>query len=291
MALTAKTLFTRLNRSALPPPVAGGPYETVIRWIDNVVAFITLERSLIMRNILIVGRGDPVHAYGVMIRIFFVINAHIWFFWEIDRPIPSAISYVIFNTAGFAVWMFFSIAARCAMPTSSGTHLTVALNLKWIHLYIADLTWQLSGVFLSMVVTLAFYAIFQFPRLGPPIVMPNLPLLLACCAIGAIQGAGVGIMFFLAGRRWPVMEVVWEIFYWIMFVSAGVYECYTAFPWYVARYYKYFPMIAPIEFSRKALAPGYATGDLNLYYPTVLGLVILVLALLVRPLLLRPKKA
>jgi len=329
MALTAKTWFTRLGRFAVSAiaaidslwttairtvrptmaaagtnvaeiqpsdrrsPVFGsnGPYNMIIGWLDSIVAFVALERSLIMRNIMIVGRGDPMHAYGVMIRIFFVINAHIWFFWAIGRPIPAPVSYVIFNTAGFSVWMFFSIAARCAMPTSRGAHLTVALNLKWIHLFLADLAWQMSCVFLSMTVTLLFYAIFQFPRLGPPVVMPDVPVLLACCAIGAAQGAGIGIMFFLAGRRWPIMEVVWEIFYWVMFVSAGVYECYTAFPWYVQRYYKYFPMIGPIEFSRKSLAPGYSVGDLNLYYPAALALVILTLALLIRPHLLKPRVA
>jgi ABC-type polysaccharide/polyol phosphate export permease len=326
MALTAKTWFTRLGKFALSviaaieslwntairtvrPTMAaagtnagevqpssrrspvfgsGGPYNMVIGWLDSIVAFVALERSLIMRNIMIVGRGDPMHAYGIMIRIFFVINAHIWFFWSINRPIPSSISYVIFNTAGFSVWMFFSIAARCATPTARGAHLTVALNLKWIHLFLADLVWHMTGVFLAMTVTLVFYTVFPFPRLGPPIVMPNMPMLLACCAIAAVQGAGIGMMFVLAGRRWPIMEVVWEIFYWVMFVSAGVYECYSTFPWYVQRYYRYFPMIALIEYSRKALAPGYSTADLNLYYPAELALLIIAVALLVRPHLLKP---
>jgi ABC-type polysaccharide/polyol phosphate export permease len=278
-----------------PPALAlSWPWQLsyrIVSTIDDVIAFLALERGLILRNISIVGEGSWFRALGPALRIIAIINAHIWFFWLIGRRMPGTISYVEYNTAGFTVWSFFSVTSRIATPLTVNANFTKSTNVKWVHLFFAGAVWEWTIILLTLMATLSFYMSFPFPMLGPPMQMPNIPLMLYTFAIAAALGAGYGMVLHSAIRRWPNLELAAEVFYWFLFVSSGVYESYSLLPWYIAQFYWYFPMISIIEHCRKAMFSGYPVGDLSLLYSSALALGMLFLGLAVHRWELRTRAA
>ena len=66
-----------------------------------------------------------------------------------------------------------------------------------------------------------------------------------------------------------------EVFTWFLFISSGIYDTYTSLPDVVRPIFVLNPAMTVIELGRRALAPGYPTGDLNVAYPVCVAFVLL----------------
>jgi ABC-type polysaccharide/polyol phosphate export permease len=247
--------------------------------IDNGIAFLILERGLVLRNISIVSEGSLLRALSPTLRIMVVINAHIWFFWALSRRMPGTISYVAYNAAGFTVWNFFAATSRSVVPLTINANFTKSINVKWVHLFLAHAVWDWAMIGLAFTATLSFYALFPLPTLGPPIEMPNIPLLVYTFALATTLGAGFGMVLHIAKHRWHNLDLAIEVLYWFLFVTSGVYESYSLMPWYMSKYYWYFPTVSIIEYCRKALFSGYYVSDLSLSYSSIIALGMLFIGL------------
>jgi ABC-type polysaccharide/polyol phosphate export permease len=279
LALAARSTSINRSSSEVSSASAPSPSARVIARLDGLVAFFVLERNLIVRNIHIHSEKGKLLPYGDTIKSLFIINAHIWVFWLLGRQGGSFTSYVTYFAAGFTIWPLFSAASRAAVPHSITANFTKNVNIKWVNLFIADLIWHCVLIVAAGGITLLFYTFFPFPMLGPPITHPKILLLLYAISVAATLGAGYGLILRTAILRWPVLHAVSEVLRWSLFITSGVYHSYANLPWYVARYVWFQPMVAPIEYSRNALDPGYPVADLSLVYSTAFALALLYLGL------------
>jgi ABC-type polysaccharide/polyol phosphate export permease len=251
-------------------------------WIDRALAFIALERNLILRNIRIVTQSNMIKAFSTAMRLCIVINAHIWGFWALGRPLPGTISYVTFCAAGFTSWYFFAVLVRSGVPWTMNANFNKSLNIKWMHLYIAHIVWESLSILTAFTITLLFYTIFPIRYLGTPVGVPNVLLLFLSFALCAMLGAGFGLVLHSTKVRWPVLDAMVESIMWVFFVTSGVYMPYASLSWFVTRYEWFSPVVAPLENSRRALDSTYPVLDLSLTYSFLIALLLLFLGLAIR---------
>jgi ABC-type polysaccharide/polyol phosphate export permease len=254
----------------------------LLRGIDGVIGFVALERMLILRNVKIVAAGNISRAFIGTFRLFVVIDAHIYLYYFIQRTMPGTISFLNYNSTAFALWMIFGSMTHKAVSPALGAQFNLALNIRWINLFIADLVWELTKALLAVFAVYVQFLIFPDPSIAAITHAPNMPLLLETfLLIGAI-GSGFGLVLHSARRKWPVIDATMEAMMWFLFVTSGIYESYVQLPSVIGEYYRWNPVMVVIEYGRVALDPGYPVGDLNLAYPVLMAAVLLALGLLLR---------
>lgn len=241
--------------------------DCILSWVDGVIAFLVLERNLIVRDAHMASEAGGLGAYSNVFRALVVINAHIWLLWALGRGNKGAtVSYITYYTAAFITWLMFSTTLRCAKPATIAAKFTKNINIKWLNLFIAAIIWECSKILLAGVITLSFYAIFPMPKFGTPVRLPNLLLLFCVLMITVTFGAGFGIIMRTSVIRWPMVEPIREVLRWFLFITSGIYITYASLPWFVAQYLWFQPLEAPIAYSRYALDSSYPLGDLSLTY-------------------------
>jgi ABC-type polysaccharide/polyol phosphate export permease len=261
---------------------ASGSNRSVWRAIDGLVGFIALEKMLILRGIKVVAAGNISRAFISTVRLFVVIDAHIYLYWIIKRPMPGTISFLEYNAIVFALWNMFSAMTHKAVSPAVTAHFNIALNIRWINLFIADFVWELTKALLAVMATYAQFIIFPERGIAPVPHMPNVPLMLGVFVLIGVIGGGFGLILQSARRRWPVIDATMEAMMWFLFVTSGIYESYVALNPLVGDYYRWNPVMVVIEYGRLAMDPGYPVGDLNVVYPIVVAGVLLTLGLLLR---------
>jgi ABC-type polysaccharide/polyol phosphate export permease len=261
------------------PPMA---MRMLLRGIDSAIGFIALERMLILRNIKIVAAGNISRAFISTFRLFVVIDAHVYLYYVIQRTMPGTISFLDYNSSAFALWSIFGSMTHKAVSPALGAHYNLALNVRWINLFIADLVWEITKALLAVSAVYVQFLVFTDLSVAPITHTPNMPLLLATfLLIGAI-GSGFGLVLHSARRRWPIIDATMEAMMWFLFVTSGIYESYVQLPAVIGEYYRWNPVMVVIEYGRLAMDPGYPVGDLDLAYPVIIAVVLLALGLLLR---------
>jgi len=249
-------------------------------WLDASIAFFSLEKYLILRLIAVQSVRNPVAAYTLTVRIFVVVLAHAVFYQAIVRVIPGGMNYIDFNAAAFGLWMIFGSMEHKAIPSLIQISPNIPLRIRWINLFVADLVWITIKILLGL--SALYFAFFLFPAptltgFGPHI---NFPLLSGLVILTGLLGSGFGLVFHAVNILVPALEGVMEVVMWFMFVSSGIYDTYTTLPEVVRPIFVLNPAMTVIEWGRRALDPGYPTGDLNLAYPICAAFVLLSLGFL-----------
>jgi ABC-type polysaccharide/polyol phosphate export permease len=257
------------------PDERHGIGQRIVGALDGLIAFLALERSLIIRNMRIAGKGNPLMSLSNALRILLLLHAHIWGFYEMGRAMAGPISYVAYNTAAFAVFFSWAFVHRSSNPITLHAGFTKNINIKWIHLFLASSSWEVLKVIMVFGSTLLFYQLIPVPELGPPITSINVPLMCYVVAIGVVFGAGYGMIVSSFEHRWHGTIAVSETIYWIIFFTSGLYMSYATLPWEAAEILWYNPLFAPIEYSRLAVCPGYPVDDLSLQYSALVALAFL----------------
>jgi ABC-type polysaccharide/polyol phosphate export permease len=263
-------------RSLSTPPRLS---ERIVLWIDNVITFCVIERTIILRNIRIGGNGSITASFKTMIRVFLVINVHIWGFWALGRGMKGSTSYVVFSLGGFMLFLLFGAMSRCVRPFGRSGNSDKNMNIKWLQLVIADAIFESAMIIIAGAFTFLIYKIFYIRLLGAPLAIPNISLLALTCAIAAMLGLGVGLMLHSVGQRSPVIGMLEESLRWVIFITSGVYTPYAGMPWYMAQYVWYSPLVAIVEYGRKAFDNAYPVDDLSLAYSAAVALVLVFVGL------------
>jgi ABC-type polysaccharide/polyol phosphate export permease len=249
----------------------------VWRGLDMAIAFVLLERTLIIRHVKLSGRGSVAASFSTAVKTILILNVHIWGWYALDRQLPGSTSYIVYNAGGFLQWFFFGSIVRSMRPYNSNFDRN--LNVKWIQIIIAHIVWESVMVLLGVVIVIWFYMIVQIRCLGEPIGHYNILLLLLTSMITATLAFGCGLVMRTAEERWPIAGVIWESLRWVIFVTSGLYTPYSSMPWYVAEYAWFSPLLSLLEFSRKGFDDGYPVQDLSLLYAGVVSLIVLFLGL------------
>jgi ABC-type polysaccharide/polyol phosphate export permease len=268
-----------------PRPTSSRPprwQATLTGWVDAVFAFIALEKALILRNIRMVAGANISRAFIASIRLYVVIDAHVYLYWAINRAMPGTISFLDYNAGGFALWALFSSMTHKAVSPAVSAPFNTTLNIRWINLFVADFVWEVAKVLLAL--GLAYGQFLVFPQRSVSLVsgMPNIPLFAAMLLLVALLGSGFGLVLSSARKRWPVIDATMEAAMWFLFVTSGIYESYVQLPAQIGDYFRLNPVMVIVEYSRVALDKGYPVGDLSLSYPIIVTAVLLVLGLLLR---------
>lgn len=271
------------------PPFSSGPKRAVVGWrgeatrrINRVVDFIALEKALILRNIMLVARGNISRAFIGTVRLYVVVDAHIYLYWVLHRAMPGTISFLDYNTAAFAMWAIFSGMTHKAVSPSINAQFNIALNIRWINLFVADFVWELTKVLLALLLVYGQFLLFPARGIAQVGNLPDIPLSLGLFLLAALIGSGFGLVLNSAKRRWPVIDAVMEAAMWFLFVTSGIYESFVQLPPLIGEYFRLNPIMVVIEYGRVAFDPGYPVGDLNLMYPVTMATVLLTAGLLLR---------
>lgn len=256
--------------------------RALLRGIDSAIAFIALEKMLIVRGIRIVATGKVSRAFISTVRLFVVINAHIYLYYAIKREMPGTISYLEYNASAFALWNIFSSMSHKVVAPSVGAQFNLALNIRWANLFIADFIWEITKAVLAVLAVYTLFLIFPDRSITRTPQMPDVPLLMGMFVLIGIMGSGFGLMLYSARRKWPVIDASMEAMMWFLFVTSGIYESYVLLQPAIGDYYRWNPVMVVIEYSRVALNPGYPVGDLNLAYPIAVAGALLGTGLLLR---------
>jgi ABC-type polysaccharide/polyol phosphate export permease len=254
----------------------------VLRVIDAIIGFIALERMLILRQIRIVAAGNISRAFIATFRLFVVIDAHVYLYYIIQRAMPGTISFLDYNSTAFALWSVFGAMTHKAVSPAVGNPMNLALNIRWVNLFVADFIWELTKALLAVAAVYAQFLMFPDPTIAAMTHVPNMPLLLLTFVLIGAIGSGFGLVLHSARRRWPVIDATMEAMMWFLFVTSGIYESYVQLPSVLGDYYRWNPVMVVIEYGRVALDPGYPVGDLNIAYPIVVAVALLALGLLLR---------
>jgi ABC-type polysaccharide/polyol phosphate export permease len=263
-------------------PAATGLGARLVAAIDSFIAFLALERALIARNNQLLSAGNAWGPYRSILRWLLVINAHIWVFWAIGRKTQGFASFVVFYTAGFTTWNMFRSISHDTQPLTLTANYTKNINIKWVHLFLAELAWDFAMTMVPFTLTMGFYTIFPVPTLGPPIQCPNFLLFFYVLLVAGTLGAGYGIIMDTVSLRWPIVASVREPLNWILYITSGIYISFTIWPWYVRQYLWYNPILTLIEYCRLALYTGYDVADLSLLYASLVSLAFLFVGLCYR---------
>jgi len=261
---------------------SGGTLHWFVRWLDALIGFIALEKTIILRNIRISSGGSLAKAFTTPLRLYAIIDAHVYLYWAINRTMPGTITYLDYNAAAFSLWTLFSAMTHKAVSPMLGAQFNLALNIRWVHLFMADFVWELAKVVLGLVLAYGQFILFPQRSVSPVSLVPDVPLLLAMFVLIGCIGSGFGLVLAGAKKRWPVIEAGVEAIMWFLFVTSGIYDSYVQLPPIVADYFRFNPVMVVIESGRAAFDRGYPVGDLSLTYAAVAALALMAVGLLLR---------
>lgn len=251
-------------------------------WLDSLVAFIALEQAIILRNVRMVAGKNISRAFISCVRLYVIIDAHVYLYWVINRAMPGTISFLDYNAAAFALWQIFSTMTHRSVSPMIGATFNLTLNIRWINLFVADFVWESSKVILALVIVYGQFVLFPARSISPVNALPNIPLLLGLFLVAGLIGSGFGLILTSAKRRWPIVDATMEAMMWFLFVTSGIYDSYVQLPPIVGDYFRFNPVMVVIEYARVAFDKGYPVGDLNLVYPVIVALGLVALGLLLR---------
>jgi ABC-type polysaccharide/polyol phosphate export permease len=268
-----------VERQSAPSPSV---YDIAIALLDRIVAFIALERALIVRNFRLQTDGQKLAGFSIAIRYILVVNVHIWGFYALGRAGKTTTSLIVFFTPAFAVYYFYGRVSWAVIPSTIHQLYNKNMNIKWVHLFTADVVWEAVRMFAATAVVAGFYELFPVRFLGTPLGAVNFPLLLLTFVIAGTFGAGFGLVIDAITERMPLFESVLEGLRWFIFVTSGVYMAYSDLPAPAQYFFWFSPLMAPLEYSRKAFDPTYFVSDLSLAYSGAVSVALLVIGLAVR---------
>ena len=234
-------------------------------------------RALILRDLRLRHRDNSLGVLVELVRPAVVVFVHYWLFYLIHKPMPGQIPIEVYVLAGFSVWFAFN-----------GSWLGAASGGKWpagatslpgvteLHLRIAKAAWPLL---LNLV--FCVLALVPLKLIDHDLPLANLPETSLIFAIAGLSGFGLGLMLDCLQRRFPLVKTVEKLLTWGLFVTSGLYFSLETTPPIVAGWFWYNPLLHLVEYERHAFDPGYPVALLDLSYPAVVMVGLLIAGLLV----------
>jgi ABC-type polysaccharide/polyol phosphate export permease len=237
---------------------------------------ILIIRALILRNLRLKHGHRPMGFFAEFLRPTVIDVTHYYIFSAMGKPMPGGIPVEEFVWAGFAVWMTFT---GIWMPIK-GSRAAPAVpfpGVSAMHMRIAICAWPV------MINSVFVYGSFALMMLfgDNNIVFPNVPLFGLILVITAVFGMGMGLVIGAACRVAPMIDPFLHILPWFMLIGSGIYGSITSSPRYLQEILVWSPPLHLVEYARYAFDPGYPTSLVNLWYPSLwaIGLMLLGLSL------------
>jgi ABC-type polysaccharide/polyol phosphate export permease len=262
---------------------ARSPHRTrgrIVYLLDDFLAFIALERALILRNVRSTTGDSSATLFNSALRAALVIIAHAYFFWAIQRSLPGGMSYIEFVASAFAPYFVFAAALRQALPSTMRDQSNVSQNIKWIHSFVAAIIWEASMIIVSILTVTILFDLLQDRRVGSFSGFSDFPLFILSFCLAALFGVGLGLVLQLLERRWYSIHLLRQILGWIIFVTSGIYEGVTPLPPNVEAWLELNPLLSVVRYSRHATKQAVLVGDVTLAYPAAAGAGLLIVGLI-----------
>ncbi len=234
-------------------------------------------RALVLRDLRARHRNGALGVLVELVRPAVVVFVHYWMFYLLKKPMPGQIPIEVYVLAGFSVWFAFQSAwtgASAGGKWPGGA--TAWPGVTDMHLRLAKAGW-------GLLLNLAFCVLALLPlgAVGVDDVRPAIPETCLVFAMAGGTGFGLGLLLEGLGRRLAFVKTAEKLLTWALFITSGLYFSIATTPPLVARYYWYNPLLHLLERQRHAFDAGYPVALLDLRYPALFTVGLLVLGLLV----------
>jgi tetratricopeptide (TPR) repeat protein/ABC-type polysaccharide/polyol phosphate export permease len=258
------------------------PIATLREGFDDFAAFISLEKALVLRDILFETRTRRNFILVDLARGVVVIIAHVYFFYFINRAVPANISMVEFCAPAFTIWFLFKGATDLTKVGSGYSKSNASINVKWIHLLLGAFLVKYLVPIIGLIIVIMFFFLFYDTRVMGMKYFPDVGSLASIWAITCCMGLGFGFISDFIKKYWLGYALIYKVLMWILYITCGVYQSFVLMPSVLAPYFILNPLIPLVEFSRRAIHAGYPIwGGPTLIYPLVLAGIFLVSGLVV----------
>jgi tetratricopeptide (TPR) repeat protein/ABC-type polysaccharide/polyol phosphate export permease len=262
--------------------VKRSPIDSLRAGFDDFADFISLEKALVLRNILFETRTRRNFILVDLARGIVVIIAHVYFFYFINRAVPANISMVEFCTPAFTIWFLFKGGTELTKVGTGYSKSNASINVKWIHILLGAFLVKYLVPIIGFIAVIAFFFLFYDTRVMGLKYFPDLGQLALIWFIACCMGLGFGFVSDFIKKYWVGYAFVYKVVMWLLFITCGVYQSFVLMPSILAPYFILNPLIPLVEFSRRATHPGYPIwGGPTLIYPLVLAGIFLVSGLVV----------
>ncbi len=240
------------------------------------VDHLLIVRALILRDIRLHHQNGRLGVLVELVRPAIVVFVHYWLFYLLHKPMPAQIPIEVYVLAGFSVWFAFNGAWLGASTGGKWPAGVTALpGVTDLHLRVAKAAWSLL---LNLVFCLLALVPLQLFNRDLP--FANVPETCAIFAMAGIMGFGFGLILERLGRLVSFIKIVEKLSTWALFVTSGLYFSVDTSPPVVAGYFLWNPLLHLVEYERHAFDPGYPVAMLDLAFPAVVAVVMLVTGLL-----------
>ncbi len=236
---------------------------------------ILIIRALILRTLRLKYMDRPAGFLMEFLRPTVIDVLHYYIFSALGKPMPGGIPVEEFVWGGFAVWLTFTgiwmpIKNSKSVPTVPFPGVTA------MHVRIAICAWPI------LINALFVYGSFSIMKLfGDNVVFPNMLMFGLVLLIAAALGLGMGLTVGAVCRITPLIDPFLHILPWFLLIGSGVYGSITSSPPYLQEILVWSPPIHLVEYARYAFDSGYPVKLVNLGYPILwaVGLILVGLAM------------
>ncbi len=248
-----------------------------IRRRPRLTDHLMILRALVLRELRAHHRNSALGVLVELVRPAVVVSVHYWLFYFLKRPMPGQIPIEVYVMAGFSTW--FAFQSTWAGASAGGKWpggATAWPGVTDMHLRLAKAAW-------GLMLNLAFCLLGLLPLelIGLDMPVPDVPETCLVFAMAGGSGFGLGLTLEGLGRRLAVVKTIEKLLTWALFITSGLYFSIATTPPLVARYYWYDPLLHLLEHERHAFDPGYPVALLDLRYPALFTVGLLITGLLV----------
>lgn len=239
------------------------------------VDHILIIRALILRTLRLKYMGRPAGFLMEFLRPTVIDVLHYYIFSALGKPMPGGIPVEEFVWGGFAVWLTFT-GIWMPIKNSKSAPTVPFPGVTAMHVRIAICIWPIliNAVFV--------YASFFILKLfGDNVAYPNMLMFGLVLIITAMLGLGMGLVIGGICRITPLLDPFLHILPWFLLIGSGIYGSIMSSPSYMQEILVWSPPIHLVEYGRHAFDTGYPVVLVNLWYPALwaVGLILLGLAM------------
>jgi capsular polysaccharide transport system permease protein len=248
-------------------------YFSGLGFIDH----IRILRALILNDLRIKYRGNSFGFALELLRPTVVIAAHYYLFLFLKKPMPANLPILTFVIAGFPVWFAFNGTLQAGIHgTRSAAQAILIPRVTTFHVKLAKATWAVLLNFMFCIC--ASWPLIFFFRQDLP--LPDISTSVLVFVLAGALGFGLGLISEQLSKKLPIFDIFTKLLAWALYVTSGQYFCIMTVQREWAQILWFNPLIHLVEYERHAFDVGYPIAIVNLSYPTVFAVSLLMLALM-----------
>jgi capsular polysaccharide transport system permease protein len=239
----------------------------------HLVDHLLIIRALLLRDLRLKYLHQPSGFAVEILRPALACIIHYFVFWAVGKQMPAGVSLEQFIWPAFAVWLtIMRIYQGLQQPARSQA--PRLLGASRMHMRLAMCTWAV------IINALFFYASVTLMILfGDNVAIPDVPLTAFIMLLAAALGLGMGLIVEGVCRVMPLLEPVFHLLPYFMFLGSGIYYSLQTAPPAMGRIFTYSPIANLVEYERYAFNPGYPIARADLLYAVLCTAALLLLGL------------